>query len=521
MPLDWQTIEIIKAGLCLGIIPVLIIGWRRRHFPSRLLWGLLVIGVAAYFNFGAFHPVKYPHTIHYYDMYHYYFGGKYFSELGYFDLYAATVVADRDGNRFFDDIENFKEIRDLRSDQFIPWREALADSNRIKARFTPERWKEFQGDLASFQKHMPSRHWAEALADYGFNGSPVWVLTGGLAANFLSAESLAQLVFLGWIDVFLMVIAFGLLYRAFGLKVLAFSVFFFGLNYTHRYQHMSGSLLRLDWLASLVACLALLKWRRAKLAGFFLGWATALRIFPALFAVGIAIRGLVKVYRGGPFVNRDLKTLIVAVGTAVAFFVGSLMLPSGWQGWTEYAENISHHSQRLTVKRIAVPYIFLFAGESSYEEAEASHDGKSFNVVRYERYKSSEIAIWLIRIAMLAAFTAVCFRCRSWQVFSLGLVLVWGFANPARYYWAQLVLLIPLLLDRPWDPKRLVATVFLFLVMASSYIINHFTGYYPLHQFHMSLALGILFSYLLWVLWKEEIPGQPEPGASLGDQEGD
>ncbi len=510
MSLEWQTIETLKALLCLVAIPTVFLGTKYAN-KGRILYPILIVlGLAAYFNFGTFHPIKYPHSIHYYDMYHYYFGGKYFPELGYYDLYAATVAADQDGPRFFEEIEDFEYIRDLRADEYITLHEALADSQRIRSLFSTERWAEFKADLSAYQEQMPSQHWAEALTDYGFNASPVWVLTGGLAANLLSAESLPQLIILGWLDVLLMAGAFYLIYMAFGLRVLAFAVLLFGLNFTHRYEHMSGSLLRLDWLALLVSALALLKMRRSNMAGVLLGWATMLRVFPALFLVGIAVRALVRIYRGEPYFNKDTRTMVFAMGTAAVLFSGSLLMPSGLAAWSDFTGNISYHTKRLTVKRIALPYVFMYEGEANWDDVKDSLAGKTFFDWRWAQYKRAEWVIWMIRIALLAGFIAACLRCYSWQALALGLVLVWGFANPARYYWCHLVLIIPLLMDSPLSRPRQIAAAFLFLMMASSYVIDLKTRFFMIHQFHMSLLLGILLTATLIILWKENRGTDPD-----------
>jgi len=504
MSLELQSIGILKTLLCLGAIPAVFLAGRLAKLDRILLPVMIVMGMAAYFNFGAFHPVKYPHSIHYYDMYHYYFGGKYFAELGYFDLYSATVAADQDGPHFFDGLEDFDTIRDLRADELIPWHEAEVDFERIRARFSNERWTDFQADLVAFQTRMPSKYWAEAMTDYGFNASPIWVMTGGLAANLLSAESLSQLIFLGWLDVLLMSGAFVLLYKAFGLRVLAFSILLFGLNYTQRYQQMSGSLLRLDWLACLISAMALLKMRRENLAGVLLGWATMLRVFPALFLVGIAVRGLYRIYRGEAYFNRDVRTMVLAMGTAGVLFAGSLAMPSGLTGWNQFASNIGYHTKRLTVKRIALPYVLMYNGETTWEDVDHNMGDETFFGWRWAEYKRAEWAVWMIRIALLAGFVAACMRCRSWQALALGLALVWGFANPARYYWCHLVLIVPLLMASPRSKPRLVAAAFLFLIMASSYVIDLNTQFFMIHQFHMSFLLGILLIATLVILWKEK-----------------
>ena len=239
---------------------------------------------------------------------------------------------------------------------------------------------------------MPSEHWAEALTDYGFNASPVWVMTGGGAAELFSAESLPQLVILAWLDVILMAVAFFFLFRAFGLRVLAFAVFLFGLNFTHRYEHMSGSLLRLDWLAMLVTALALLKMRRGNMAGVLLGWATMLRVFPALFLVGIAVLGLARIYRGESYFNRDTRTILFAIGTAAILFVGSLSMPLGISAWSDFTHNIGYHTKRLCkIKQSGTLFLGIKSRKSYYLETLSKNSFQQRGRVKVSRLYIPEI----------------------------------------------------------------------------------------------------------------------------------
>lgn len=144
MSMSWQTVELLKAVLCMAAIAWIGIMFLIQKIGSqeyrKVLNGIAVViticGVLAYFNFGMFHWNKYPHSVHYYDIFHYHIGGKYFTELGYFDLYHATVIADQEHAKRFDRISNFTRIRDLRADRLIPWRDALKESERIKAKFS-------------------------------------------------------------------------------------------------------------------------------------------------------------------------------------------------------------------------------------------------------------------------------------------------------------------------------------------------------------------------------------------------
>jgi len=121
--MSWQTIAIVKAVLCLAATAVVLLRYlayrAQRNDDEKYLRGgflaLAAAGAAAAVNFGHLHGGKYPGTVHVYDMYHYYLGAKYFPELRYDGLYAASVVAAQEDPRAFPKIHGVKHVRDLKT----------------------------------------------------------------------------------------------------------------------------------------------------------------------------------------------------------------------------------------------------------------------------------------------------------------------------------------------------------------------------------------------------------------------
>jgi hypothetical protein len=85
---------------------------------------------------------------------------------------------------------------------------------------------------------------------------------------------------------------FGAIYWAFGLEALAFGMIFLGVSYSFRWPLVGWSVFRYDWLAALVASAAFMKKERYKTAGFLIGYATCMRIFPAVFTFGLLAKGI-------------------------------------------------------------------------------------------------------------------------------------------------------------------------------------------------------------------------------------
>jgi hypothetical protein len=64
-----------------------------------VLASLTALGAAGYINFGAFHTDR--SWLHIYDQYHHVIGSKYFPEVGYDGLYAATLLAYQENDPAF------------------------------------------------------------------------------------------------------------------------------------------------------------------------------------------------------------------------------------------------------------------------------------------------------------------------------------------------------------------------------------------------------------------------------------
>ncbi|MFL6576355.1 MAG: hypothetical protein ACJ8MR_07050, partial [Povalibacter sp.] len=97
-----QLVEcILKAVLLTALIPLLVSlmrgrwQWIVRH-QQRLLQMLVVLGAAAYVNFGGFHTNG--SALHVWEQYHYFLGSRYFHELRYDGLYVATLEARRESH---------------------------------------------------------------------------------------------------------------------------------------------------------------------------------------------------------------------------------------------------------------------------------------------------------------------------------------------------------------------------------------------------------------------------------------
>ena len=139
-----QLVEcILKVILLVAIVAILISlargqrAWLVRY-RTRILRSFVVLGVAAYVNFGAFHTDGSP--LHVWDQYHYFIGSKYFHELRYDGLYVATLQARRERQP---EVELPERVRDLRTGELVPLSTVADHTLEVRQRFTDESGQKF------------------------------------------------------------------------------------------------------------------------------------------------------------------------------------------------------------------------------------------------------------------------------------------------------------------------------------------------------------------------------------------
>src|SRR5690606_16678867 len=147
--------------------------WQRTatKFRRGLLAILCVLALANMFRWSTERLGR----IDYHDVTCYYLGGKYADELGPFELYPATVLADFENRRWANlgkkywaqSREGFERER---------LSQAVQRGKKVrKQRFTEERWEEFEDDVLVLQEEMGRRRFRSFLVDKGFNATPAWI----------------------------------------------------------------------------------------------------------------------------------------------------------------------------------------------------------------------------------------------------------------------------------------------------------------------------------------------------------
>ena len=314
-----------------------------RRLGRRLLIGVLgvsaVLAVATYADFGVF---RYGTYLNEWDFYHYYVGTKYAHELGYTNLYGATLAADREGGLRYHNPRN--EMRDLGTAQLCDVGEVAAQAARFRGRFSDERWREFVADITWFKMQLPAHRWSLILADHGYNGTPAWsFVVGGLFTRHLSVrDPIGRWIMLA-LDPLLLLAATAAVAWAFGLRAALIMVIFIGTHYLLSWGHLKGALLRTDFAMASVLAVCLVKQRYYKIAGVLLGWAVLSRIFPALLLVGPTVLLLWRLARSHSL-DRQLLGLLGACAATVTLVVLGSCAYFGTTGiWHEWNLKIATH----------------------------------------------------------------------------------------------------------------------------------------------------------------------------------
>ncbi len=378
------------------------------------------------------------------NVYHYYLGSKYFAELGYGDLYVASLAADDAG--WWSGIDR---VRDLETHEVVP-RDAALAGYRPEEHFTPERWAAFRRDVAALQPQRPPDQWDGIFRDRGYNPPPLWTAVGGLLAR-LPASWPWALKLLCSLDLAILAATFLLIRRTFGARSAALALLFFALNPVNE-GRIVGSFLGYDWFAALASGFCL--WRRGRTipAAGLLAYAAGTRIFPAVFLVAAGIAIAARAWRAGSVARRELRfAAALAACGLVAFAIGALGVrgAGGSRGgaWGDFAAEISRHNaeHRFGEQRIGLAHMFT----RDVRTLDLDEPGRGERRELAARQRPLFVASGAV---LLLGFGLAAVRRSPFDAFVLGLVPFFVLAVSSRYYWAVLAL-VPLL-ARPGPSAR-------------------------------------------------------------------
>lgn len=376
--------------------------------------------------------------------YHYWFGTKYHQELGYFDMYEQTLAGWKDAG--VDLGVKADHIRDLRSyqvDAVTPGQGACV-RNEL---WTDARWSEFQTDLRTMRPAMVQRSWKNAVRDRGYNGSPTWTTLAEAVFSRLDLARPWTRTLLKAVDIVPMFALALLLPFVFGpWRSLACMAAFAAMPPNP--SRFLGTLIQYDWFALVLLAAVAARKDRFGATGALLGVATAFRVFPAVFFLGIAARGVLSWWTEGsrpPWMTR----LAMGFGLALlaSVLIGS-MGPRGPESWGEWRDKLAVHTHHHKAGdgRVGLTHLFTHPsppwttpGETSYRE-------------RLQHIEDSKWPRRALQGMVLALLAAAAWRRDPFDCFVLALGALFVGTVASRYYWSVLALL-PLLGARRGDAR--------------------------------------------------------------------
>ena len=243
--------------------------------------------------------VRKPHIL---EFANYYFGAKYFKEVGYFNLYDDFVgaISNIYGKKYV--IDNIHYIRYLGGLGYESSQDAINRFEKNKHNWKPYRWKEFLEDTRQLDKLIGENksrtkieHWARILIDHGYNATPVYTAYVSPLVNMIPLTS-NNIYILCSFDVILVILIFILLYKMKGLFYTAMAFLFFA-SAVDILQYITWALFRFDWILALAIALYFIRCKKFFLSGLFWGISSTLRIFPFYIALFFFLVWLISKYK--------------------------------------------------------------------------------------------------------------------------------------------------------------------------------------------------------------------------------
>jgi len=459
--------------------------------------------------------------VHTWDMRHYFPVAKYFRELRFDGLYAASLAAYIDNSPNFspDQLPNI-HLRDLRDGQMRSGLELADELPKMRARFTPARWEEFKRDIKYFTETMGDRDFLGGMVDHGGNATPVWVLPAYFIFRHAPANEWT-LSAAGLIDPLLVLFFFFMVARAFGWRVMLYVAVLWGASDFYNFgSNLMGSTLRQDWLVALGLGVCAIKLRWPFLGGVLIAYGGLIRAFPAMAAIFLAVplgwfavdywRAHRRIPKIADFRLHQRPALRAFTGAAVCV-VGLLLVTSALFGakdsWGKWYQKIEIHATGPSSNNVGLRNILAFDPGLSAKSLAEKQAGDIWEQTQRSTFASRRPLFYLINLIATALVLIAC-RGRSLEQASLlGLMLIPFYFYPSNYY-CHFVFLLPLAVSVAEQPERNRSFALVFIVLALMAVGQSFTlaeGWIDTRYTYQSYLLLVGFAVIMVELARESL----------------
>lgn len=436
--------------------------WERKSLKHASLFTAVMVGIAAAAvvlqNGKTAYKTISGDRIRTWSTFHYYIGSKYFPELGYRDLYRATLAADDEwqekkkqdtavqgGKNKGKDFGQIAVTRDMSTYKKIS--RSAATSGYTHERFSAERWKQFGVDTRLIRKKLKDAKWEQVFVDLGNNAAPAWNLIGFPLANLIPLNS-KWFVAIAASDLPMHLAIFVALFWAFGIRIAAAAALWMNaIDFND--GRLLGGFLQYDWLASCALGLALYRKGRPIAAGTAMSWAVTTRVFPVFMVVPIFVRCVSDLARkrtdgldasNARLAKMRLRFMIALTVCSIALAAISHVNGRGAATWPEWLEKISVHSRLHPVtsnQRIGVGRLALHSPSALDSWSEIA---KSWE----ERLDKGRLKKLLLQILAVALLLAAVLRRKDEDAMIMMLFASFAFVTVSRYYASIWILLFAL-----------------------------------------------------------------------------
>lgn len=429
-------------------------------------------------------------------IYHYYIGGKYLKELGYFNIYSCTLEVNKNS------WQTIAKVRDLKTYKIV----RIPEISKCPTNsFSKEQWNEFSNDIKLITSNAPTNYWENALSDKGFNATPFWAALSGVVAYLIPLNSSTYL-FLFNLDILFVIVASLILWRNAGkfagLVTLTLSCIYFGtLNI------IGGNFLQYAWLPLLAASFVLWNKKSYKKSGVVLGLATGLQAFPVFFALPVLFTFIIALIKKRakeikpPF--SFLKTFIATL--LICFIVGSIY--GGISSWTQWSEKISIQKNYINgeIFNIGFPNLIGSVLTNDHSSSETYSEDYIHTVRKVKAIEKNTILFYLITAFLLVPVLATMYRSKKINPMLYGYFLIYITTTLSPYYYLTLVLLPFVFWNNSRRVKRFVlwGTVGLFLVHLLLFPMGYVVFDYQRHLLS-EVLIFTFFGILLFLLFFEK-----------------
>lgn len=493
----------------LGVGLVLAVAWR--WLPNRVARIVLVLlTLVATANYARFGPRVFFERVDTYDFIHYYLNAKYFDELGYFDLYPACILADREqfGPYFRKEGRIYMAQDEVRGHFLAPLEHAVDRGRVVKAeKFTEASWAAFTHDFLHLQRMIPGlddKLWRQLINDHGFNGTPVWLL---LAKPFTWVP-VEYVKWLGWIDMVLMGLALVAVGRTYGWVTATWTLFWLLLTYSTRWPTFSWAFLRYDYIAALMLGMCAVATGRPFLAGLATAWSAALRLFPAMWLYGLGMQGIVALTR-----RRLLRGHLVVLAGFLAGVValeGGALVAFGVEPARVHFENMEDHnaSANLSSRRIGLALAIPYRGQL-LPKALPQETKELIETQKPIRYAITGVVLLVLGWGLR--------RTKEDEAYAYGFLPFFLLTTASYYYYVARVTLVILHASRLSQPKHVFGLAWL---VGLELFCNWAETTWPEHRVFLIgwLAWGLTAYAVImasWTAWESR-----KPVEGVGDPQG-